>query len=219
MKCSVCKSEIKENYCSKCGQYYKHERISIKTILGDLFANIFSIEKSFLKNIKLGLFHPKMLITNYWNGFRGYYYSPSKFLIIGSLLFLSLNLLGKDFLGIYVSSNFAQQFTILIFLIILYSVCTFIIYYKFKKNFFEHLILNIYTVSLWSIIFAPISFLITSFGLSFISTIVLLVYLFLIIIWNSRVFELSNTKRFIYVILQVILLITSFAAIYKLLKE
>lgn len=216
MKCSVCKSKIKENYCSKCGQYYKNERISIKTILGDLFGNIFSLEKSFLENIKLGFYQPKTLITNYWNGFRGYYYSPVKFLMVASLLFLSLNLLGKDFLGIHVSSNFAQQFTILIFLIILNSVCTFIVYYKFKKNFYEHLILNIYTISLWSILFVPISFLLTVFGLSFISTMVLILYLFFIIIWNSKVFELHNTKRFMYIILHFILLILAFAVIYKL---
>ena len=74
MKCSICSTEIIENYCPKCGQYYKNERISIKTILSDLFANIFSLEKSFVEIIKIGLLHPKMLVTNYWNGFRNYYY-------------------------------------------------------------------------------------------------------------------------------------------------
>ena len=93
----MCTSEIKENYCSKCGQYYKSERISIKTILGDLFGNLFSIEKSFLKNIKMGLFQPKILITNYWNGFRGYYYTPSKFLVIASLFFYYNSHLKRSF--------------------------------------------------------------------------------------------------------------------------
>ena len=87
MKCSVCSTEIKENYCPKCGQYYTNEKISIKTMFSDLFGNIFSLEKSFFENIKIGLFKPKTLISNYWDGFRRYYYSPNRFLVIASLFF------------------------------------------------------------------------------------------------------------------------------------
>ena len=216
MKCSVCSSEIKEKYCPKCGQYHKNEKISFKTIFGDLFGNLFSIERSFFKNIKVGILQPKTLITNYWNGFRGYYYSPSKFLTIGSLFFLLQISLKKKFLGISVTSKFAEQFTVLLFLIFLYSIITFIIYYKFKKNYFEHLILNIYNISLWSIIFVPISLLISSFGIDIISTTVLFIYLMLIIIWNSKVFELSNKKRLMYILLHLILLIFTFVTIYQL---
>ena len=98
-----------------------------------------------------------MLISNYWNGFRGYYYSPSKFLTIASLFFLLQISLTKDFFGIYVNSIFAQQFTLLLVFIILITFISFIVYFKFKRNFYEHLIMNIYNVSLWSIIFIPIS--------------------------------------------------------------
>jgi hypothetical protein len=216
MKCSVCSSEIKEKYCPKCGQYHKNERISIKMMFGDLFGNLFSLEKSILKNIKIGLVQPKMLITNYWNGYRGYYYSPSKFLTIASLFFLLQISLKKKFLGIYVSSKFAEQFSVLLFLIFLYSIITYIVYYKFKKNYYEHLILNIYNVSLWSIIFIPISLLISISGLEIISTNILFIYLILIIVWNSKVFELSNKKRFIYITLHIILLIIAFFIIYKI---
>jgi len=215
MKCSVCSSEIKEKYCPKCGQYHKNKRISIKTIFGDLFGNLFSLEKSILKNIKIGLVQPKMLITNYWNGYRGYYYSPSKFLAIASLFFLLQISLKKKFLGIYFSIKNAEQFSILFFLIFLYSIITYIVYYKFKKNYYEHLILNIYNISLWSIIFVPISILISISGLEIISIKIFLIYLTLIIVWNSKVFELSNKKRFIYITIHIILLMITFFTIYK----
>jgi hypothetical protein len=128
MKCSVCSNEINEKYCSTCGQYFKSERISTRSILTDLFGNLFSLEKSFCKNIKIGLFQPDVLVTNYWNGFRAYYYSPSKFLVIASLFFLIQITVFNKFFGIFVSSKFAQQFSILIIIILVLSFFSFITY-------------------------------------------------------------------------------------------
>jgi len=216
MKCSVCFTEIKENYCPKCGQYYKNERISIKTIFSDLFGNIFSLEKSFFKNIKTGLLQPKMLITNYWDGFRGYYYSPSRFLTIASLFFLLQISLVKDFFGVYVYSKFAQQFTLLIVFIITISILSFIIYFKFKRNFHEHLIMNIYNVSLWSIIFIPISMIFSALKIdSNIKTIFIFLYMLSIIIWNSKVFEMNKSKRILYIMLNYLILLLIPYLIFK----
>jgi len=207
MRCSVCSTEITENYCPKCGQYYKNERITIKTIFSDLFGNIFSLEKSFFKNIKTGLLQPKMLVTNYWNGYRNYFYSPSKFLTIASLFFILQISFVKDFFGIYVYSKFAQQFTLLFILIIVLSFSSFITYFKFKKNFYEHLILNIYTVSLWSFIFVPLSIFLSLLNANNdIKTGFIIFYVLLIIIWNSKVFNMIKTKRFYHIIINIVLL-------------
>jgi len=216
MKCSVCSTEINENYCSKCGQYYKNEKISIRTIFSDLFGNIFSLEKSFLKNIKTGLFQPKSLISNYWNGFRGYYYSPSKFLTIASLFFLLQISLTKDFFGIYVYSKFAQQFTLLLVFIILITFLSFITYFKFKRNFYEHLIMNIYNVSLWSIIFIPISMIFSLLDTpTIIKTYFIFFFLLLIIIWNSKVFEMNISKRILYIMFNYLILLLIPFLIFK----
>lgn len=216
MKCTVCVNEIDEKYCSKCGQYFKNERITSISILKDLFGNIFLLEKSFFKNIKIGLLQPKILISNYWNGFRGYYYSPSRFLTIASLFFLLQLMLGNDFLGITVTSKFSQQFTLLFFNIVLFTFLSFIIYLKYKKRFYEHLILNIYNVSLWSIIFVPISIILNLFNThKTIETGFIFLYLLLIIIWNSKAFEMNKFKRFIYVTLNCIFLVIIILLIYK----
>ncbi len=200
MKCSVCSTEILENYCPKCGQHFKNERISIRTIFSDLFGNIFSLEKSFFKNMKVALYQPKMLISNYWNGFRGYYYSPSRFLTIAALFFILQISVANDFFGIHVFSKFAQQFTLLFVFILLFSLLSFIIYFRFKKNFYEHLILNIYNVSLWSIIFVPISLILSLFNADItLKTIFLFFFMLLIVIWNSKAFEMNKIKRFLYI--------------------
>jgi len=105
MKCSVCSNEIKGNYCSNCGQYFKDNRVTITTIFGDFFDSIFSLEKSFFRNIKIGVSQPKTLVSNYWNGFRKFYFSPGKFFTIASLFLLAHYLIANDFLGLVVSST------------------------------------------------------------------------------------------------------------------
>jgi hypothetical protein len=208
MKCSVCSTEIKENYCPKCGQYYTNEKISIKTIFSDLFGNIFSLEKSFFENIKIGLFEPKTLISNYWNGFRCYYYSPNRFLVIASLFFFIQIAFFNNFFGLIVNSKIASQFSLLIVIILVSSFFSFITYLKYKRNFYEHLILNIYNASLWSIIFVPISMILSLLDTpKTIKTYFLLFFLLLIIIWNSKVFEMKKNKRYLYVALNIILIV------------
>lgn len=217
MKCSVCSNEIHKNYCSNCGQYFKNERITGSSLLKDLFGAVFSLERSFFENIKIGLLRPKRLVTNYWNGFRGYYYSPSKFLVLASLFFLIQIMLGNDFLGIWVASKVSQQFTLLIVNIVLFTIISYIVYLKYGNSFYEHLVLNIYNVSLWSIIFVPISLVLNVLNThKTIKTGFLFLLLLLIIIWNARVFEMKNRKRFLYIALNCVFLVLFILLIYKL---
>ena len=206
MKCSVCSNEIRGNYCSNCGQYFKDSRVTITTIFVDLFDSIFSLEKSFFRNIKIGISQPKTLATNYLNGFRKFYFSPGKFFTIASLFLLLHYLIENDFLGLVVSSTISSQFVILITNIILLTFLSWLLYLKFKKNIFEHLILNIYNVSLWTIIFVPISIILNlTINNNGIEEIFFIPYHLLIMIWNSKAFELTKIKRFIFVTINLIL--------------
>lgn len=206
MKCSVCSNEIKENYCSNCGQYFKDSRVSTTTILGDLFESVFSLEKSFFRNIKTGLSQPKTLVSNYWNGFRKFYFSPGKLFTIASLFLLLHYLIANDFLGLVVSSTISSQFVILLTNVILLTFLSSLLYLKFKKNIFEHLILNIYNVSLWTIVFVPISVILSlSINNNGIEELFFIPYHFLIMIWNSKAFELTKLKRFVFVTINLVL--------------
>ena len=206
MKCSVCSNEIKGNYCSNCGQYFKDNRVTITTIFGDFFDSIFSLEKSFFRNIKIGVSQPKTLVSNYWNGFRKFYFSPGKFFTIASLFLLAHYLIANDFLGLVVSSTISSQFVILLTNIILLTFLSWLLYLKFKKNIFEHLILNIYNVSLWTIIFVPLSIILSlTVNNNGIEELFFIPYHLLIMIWNSKAFELTKIKRFILVTINLIL--------------
>jgi len=207
MKCSVCLKEIEDNYCSNCGQYFKDKRVTFRTIFADIFDSVFSLEKSFFRNIKIAITQPKTIPTNYWNGFRKYYFSPGKFFTIASLFLLLDYSIGKDFLGIVVSSNISSQFVILFTNIFLLTFSSFLIYIQFRKNIFEHLILNVYNVSLWIILFFPLSTILSlTLNDNKIEQFCYLPFHILIIVWNSKAFELSNLKRFLFVILNLVLL-------------
>ncbi|RZT96273.1 hypothetical protein EV201_0909 [Ancylomarina subtilis] len=206
MKCSVCSSEINDKYCSKCGQYYNGGRINFITFLGDLFGSIFSLEKSFFRNIRIGLSQPKTLVLNYWNGFRKFYYSPGKFFTMASLFILLHYIFAKDFLGVSITSKASTQFILLSFNIFILTFLSFITFFKYKRNLYEHLVLNIYNVSLWTIVFVPISITLNLLNTSnFIEQFFFIPYHLLIIIWNSRAFDMSKLKRITYVILNLIL--------------
>lgn len=207
MTCSVCSNEMSGKYCSNCGQYYQEKRISLTTFSGDLLDSIFSVEKSFFQNIKLGLSQPKTLVSNYWNGFRRYYYSPGRFFAIASLFLVLHYSIANDFLGLVVKSNISSQFVILLTNILLLTFSSFLLYLPFKKNFFEHLILNIYHVSLWVIVFFPLS-LVLSIAVNDSKTEQYFYILFhvMVIIWNARAFELTNAKRFLFVTINLLML-------------
>ncbi len=206
MICSVCSNEIRGNYCSNCGQYFKDSRVTSTTILRDLFDSFFSLEKSFFINIKIGLSQPKTIVSNYWNGFRKYYFSPVKFFTIASLFLLIHYLISNDFLGVAVTSNISSHFAILLLNIILLTILSSLLYLKFKKNIFEHLILNIYNVSLWTIIFVPISIILSlSANNNGISEFFSIPYHLLIMIWNSKAFELTKLNRFLFVTINLVL--------------
>ena len=205
MKCSVCANEITGKYCANCGQYYKDRRISFFTLVEDFFGSIFSLEKSFLLNMRIGLTQPATLALNYWNGFRKYYYSPGKFFTIASLFLVLHYSFANDFLGLVVTSNIASQFVILFVNIFLSTSSGFLLYRQFKKNFYEHLILNVYNVSVWTIAFFPLSVVLSLvIDDNIAEQYFYIPFHVLIFFWNSKAFKMTRLKRFIFVTLNVL---------------
>jgi hypothetical protein len=205
MNCSVCSKNITGNYCSNCGQWYNSRRVSLSHLLGDLSDSIFSLEKSFLMNMRAGLLQPSMLVLNYWNGFRRYYYGPGKFFALASLFLVFHYAFVNDFLGIVITSTISSQFVILFGNISLMTLSSWFIYLRFKRNIIEHLILNLYNVSLWTMIFTPLSIILSIvMNNNDIERYFHVVLHTLIILWNSKAFKLTKAQRSIAVMINVI---------------
>jgi len=205
MTCTNCGTEIESKHCPKCGQYKKAGKLTSFSVLRDFVGNIFSLESSIFQNLKIAFLDPGKLVNNYWDGFRGYYYSPAKFFVTAGLFVLIDSLWNDKFMGIVVSSKYAPQFSILIFSIIVVYLSSMIIYFKQKRNSTEQLILAIYLVSIWTIVFVPISA---------ISNLIhdpqypylLIPFFLLILIWNSKVFNLTRKQRWLHLLLHIFLI-------------
>ncbi len=105
-----------------------------------------------------------------------------------------------------VTGNVSSQFVILFTNILLLTFSSFLLYLQFKKNFFEHLVLNIYNVSLWIVIFFPISvFLSLIVNNNSIEQFFYIPYHIMVVSWNSKAFELSKIKSFLFVTINLLL--------------
>ena len=205
MICTNCDTNIDIKYCPKCGQYLKPGKVTSFNILKDAIGNIFSLDSALFKNLKLAFLNPGKLFSNYLDGYRGYYYSPGKFFVTAGLFVLINSMVHDKFLGIAVFSGFAPQFTILFTNIFLMSSTSWLVYFREKKNSTEHLILSIYSVSLWTIVFVPISMLIYHFGhLSHPYPFIPLHIL--ILIWISRAFNMPNKQRTLHILIHFVIL-------------
>ncbi len=201
-KCSVCAIEIEENYCPRCGQYYTTRRITNKGLFLDIIDGLFSLEKSLTTNLKIGILSPDSLVQNYWKGYRRYYFSPGKFLTI-ALFFLLINFLVQDnfFVVTVASENIGPNFLLLFLALFLNSLASWIVYVLYKKNFNEHFVMNMYTLSLWTILLAPFSVLWGFIGVEYVEQISTFLYVLIIGVWNNRVFSMVWWKRVIYILL------------------
>lgn len=212
MKCSVCNTQIKDKYCSSCGQKFDSKKLSFKTVLSDIFSNLTDVEKSVFLNIYYIIRYPKKVINNYWDGFRGYYYKPGKmlfyFITIAGLSALFLK--GRLFGLVFSSQGISEALTFAIVFFPLLNLSSFLTYRRYKRNYLEHLVSTIYLVSTFGIILLIVESVIAHFNLLndysppwiiFLSSFVL--------IWNSILFTSQSKplKIIINAILELIVLV------------
>ncbi len=219
MKCTVCGNIIDKHYCSECGQFYKPGRLTFFSVLSDSLSNLIALDSKFAVNVKALIGQFKKVVTNYWDGFRGYYYSPFRLFLIALFLLMIYLQFDDNFLGITVKiQNVSEQWGILSMLIVLFSIAGFFAYIFKKKNFTEHLVLNVYSISLWTIIFVPFSFLVNYWELESLGTLLFVAFLLLILIWNSFVFARSVWQVIGYVLLNIFVLSIFLTGVYYVLK-
>ena len=82
ISCKNCGENVKENFCSQCGQKSTVRRISLVGLLKDLPHAIFHVDRGFLYNIKQLMRRPGPAIKGYLEGKRVPFYHPASFLII-----------------------------------------------------------------------------------------------------------------------------------------
>lgn len=202
--CSICKKKYSSNYCPNCGQRKVDSKITFTTFIKDIFDNIFAFDKSLYTNIKYLILNPFKIINNYLDGYRGYYSSPGKLFVFASILVaIGFSLTNVHFFNFHiVKSDIQEQFLFLFLFIFLLSFLSYLVYYiKWKKTFTEHVIINIYNISLWTLFFTPLAIVDYLYiNNKLVSKLFLYLFILLIIIWNNRAFKINSIwKRIGYI--------------------
>ncbi len=172
--CLNCGTEVHQAYCPSCGQSTTTHRFSLKHILShDLVHGVLHLDKGFFFTLKELLTNPGKSIRKYVEGqrVRHYNYFAMLLLLVGACL-LTISLTGFKFSDLVNTSQpikgkvdnliqpFLEHYKIVMFLLLpMYTLVTFLIFFKAKQNVAEHFVLNTYRLCL-ELIFQCIFFLI-----------------------------------------------------------
>ena len=175
MNCKSCSAqiEIENKYCPSCGCIVMNDKLSIKGILQEfLIGPFFSWDSHFWKTIQYLFTKPDRVLNAYISGARKKYFKPFSFLIVLATIALIHNKFfpmtgfadftggfekgiseasGKEFqnhLG-FINDFVLNYYNLLIvFSIPLISAISYLIFYRHKNNFAEHIIIQSYTQSI-----------------------------------------------------------------------
>lgn len=217
--CTICQTKLKGSFCYNCGQNVTNKKASVFTIIFDFFANIFSVQSSFLTTFIAVFKRPVFLVNNYYEGNKGVLIAPGKFVLFTSL-FLALRFyyFEESFWGLTMEVSGKEYF--LIGLMFIFPVLASIILFAKKKNILIRSIISMSYISSFNLIILTlieIPFLLINVTLD--ATFVLFMF-FSIFGLNSIVF--SENKRWFLIllntVLQLIILVIIFAIIILLLS-
>ncbi|MBX2934020.1 MAG: DUF3667 domain-containing protein [Ferruginibacter sp.] len=218
--CHNCSALITGNFCINCGQK-KYKRIDKKYIWDELQYTLFHTNKGFLYSIKKILKNPGKTAMEFINGNRVNHYKPILlvFILSGIATFISYKLLKlKEVMNDYYTQkninssqmgdfmNFLANYTsiIILLLIPLFALSTWIAFKKWGHNYYEHLVINAYIQSFYTlitiIIFYPVMFVVRhSPNTFYLITQLLMLIVPLILFWFFKEFYKSKPIKSIVI--------------------
>lgn len=177
--CKNCKEIITANFCPNCGQR-RYKRINRQYVVEEIQDIFVDVNKGFFYSVLKILRNPGKTAREYMEGNRVDHYKPIAltFVLAGISIFISVSLLNLN----YIMKKYTEQQHInsklmsdifaaissyyAILMILLLPVFAFITRIPFKKlghNYYEHIVMNSYVVSYYTlvsiIVLYPILFL------------------------------------------------------------
>lgn len=166
--CPNCNAVIVDNFCSSCGQK-KFKRIDRKYVIDELQYTVFHTNKGLFYSIKKILQNPGKTAREYIEGNRVNHYKPVLlvFLLSGISAFISYKILGfNEILNSYfnkgdINAKFMNEFMsfissynsfLMLLLVPLFAITTKIAFRKWGQNYYEHVVMNCYIVSSYTLV-------------------------------------------------------------------
>lgn len=196
-QCTICNIEVEERFCTRCGQKVTGKRVNLIDLFAALFNGLFSLERGIFGNLKMLVLKPEFVAQNYWKGNRKYYFSPGQ-MIFYALFVIGLHVTFVDpyFLGIDiviegVEGSLKALLTPQVFFFLgtlpLYALITFATFFKWNRNFLEHVIADAYSFSIsiiLSILISDVLHILADVDLGF----GIVLFLLTLYVWSTRIF-------------------------------
>lgn len=164
-KCLNCNNEVADNFCSVCGQKKSTHRYSLEHFfVHDLVHGVFHVDKGFLFTIKELFTRPGHSMREFIEGKRANHFNYFSFALIILVIeyyltrFSSIKSsdLYEDVNEISGYQKVAKDYYKIITLagIPLFALASYFVFKRSKLNYTEHLIINLYRMSVAGIIMA-----------------------------------------------------------------
>ncbi len=176
MICKNCGHRVDGNFCSRCGQNTKVERINFPNFLSEVSESIFQINKGFFYTLKELFVRPGNSIKEFLNGKRKNHFKPIAYVLtLSTFYFLITQVIHQNTwiddlvsgwmegtsIGaaeaevpavlIWFSKNYAYS---ALLLLPVFSLASYLSFLKFGKNYLEHMVVNSYVTGQLAIFYA-----------------------------------------------------------------
>lgn len=166
--CLNCDYSINENFCSNCGQK-RFKRIDKKYVTDELQYLLVHTNKGFLYTIKKLIKNPGKTAREFIDGNRVNHYKPLllTFVLSGISAFITFKIIGLEkimrnvlsgnhlnskFMNDYMTISSSYNSIFMLFLVPLFAFITWLAFHKLKNNYYEHIVMNSYILSLYIIV-------------------------------------------------------------------
>jgi len=231
--CLNCQTPIAENFCSNCGQK-KYKRIDRKYVVDEVQYLLIHTNKGFLYSVKNILKNPGKTARDFVEGNRVSHYKPIllAFVLSGISALISYKFLGMSEIirevnaksGAPEMSNKVFAFIssynsfLMLAMVPFFAVFTWIVFRKWGQNYFEHIVMNAFGLSFYTlttiIVIYPILFAfkgnVDSFMLIFSGSVFTIPFIF---VWFYRGFYPDRSIGIIILKVFLILLFVFFVYI------
>lgn len=167
--CKNCTNDIEQNFCSHCGQK-KYKRIDRKYLIDEIQYIAIHTNKGFFYSIKKILKNPGQTARDFIEGNRVNHYKPIylAFLLCGISTFISVKIIGFNDIML---AEYQQQgldinrsnkiFAIMtdylaiinLLMVPFFAVFSLVAFRKWGQNYFEHVVMNSFFLSYYTLIY------------------------------------------------------------------
>jgi hypothetical protein len=167
MNCKNCGHRVEGNFCSHCGQKSNISRINFPNFINEVSESFFQIDKGFFYTLRELSVRPGKSINEFLNGKRKSHFKPVAYLLtLSTVYFLTTQITNQNTLIVDVTTGWMKGVTLqdsdvelpevatwvlknyaylTLLLLPVFSLASYLSFFKFDKTYLEHLIVNSYT--------------------------------------------------------------------------